>query len=127
MHPNFGWFPESNFDLANESRLPNWFSLPNGLSREEVNIELLYYVPPPLFKSNVKAILIGPPPENKKLGTKIGIGKKVLPKTSKDRSQYPRYKIININGIEEVIEHRKMEPFYYVSDNPTLKKSLTSH
>jgi|SRR5580693_780000 len=39
-------FPESTFELANESRLPKWITLPPGLTRTDVSIEMSYYVKP---------------------------------------------------------------------------------
>jgi hypothetical protein len=35
---------------------------------------------------------------------------------------YPAYEAITINGITEIIEHRKMEPIFYVTDDPTVWK-----
>ena len=37
------FFPESCFDLAAESRLPKWFSIPQGLSRSDVILHMCYY------------------------------------------------------------------------------------
>src|SRR5258707_11071648 len=38
--------PESSFELARESRLPRWFTLPPGLSRSDVSVRLAYYSSP---------------------------------------------------------------------------------
>jgi hypothetical protein len=119
MHPRVGWFPESSFDLAKESRLPEWFSLPANLDRRDVNIKIFYYVPPPPFKENVKALLIGPGPEHKIIDTKIGISR-AHPMNSKDPrspNYYPRHTIITFDGITEIVEHKKMEPIYYIADH----------
>ena len=40
------WFPESTFELASESRLPKWITLPPGLIRADVSIKMSYYVMP---------------------------------------------------------------------------------
>ena len=40
------WFPESIFELASESRLPKWITLPPGLTRADVSIKMSYYVKP---------------------------------------------------------------------------------
>ena len=40
------FFPESQFELAPDSRLPKWFTLPTNLSREEVTVQMSYYVQP---------------------------------------------------------------------------------
>lgn len=37
---------ESNFHLSKESRIPKWFSIPAGLSREDVTVTLFYYIVP---------------------------------------------------------------------------------
>ncbi len=37
------FFPESEFELAPDSRLPRWFTLADGLSREDVMVTLEYY------------------------------------------------------------------------------------
>src|SRR6185503_6066744 len=37
------WFPESMFDLADDSRLPKWFTMPAGRSRSDIRVELYYY------------------------------------------------------------------------------------
>ena len=40
------WFPESTFDLASESRLPKWITLPPGLTCADVSITMSYYTMP---------------------------------------------------------------------------------
>ncbi len=119
FHPIIGLLPESNFTLAPESRIPKWFSLPSELDRKDLKVEIFYYVPPPFIMANLKAVLIGPPPENKILEKKIGFVKD-HPKF-KDRFTKPSFNIGSIDGIEEIIEHRKRGPVFYISDDPKLK------
>ena len=40
------------------------------------------------------------------------------------RLPYPRYEIIVASGITEVIEHRRMEPIFYITDDPAIKRKL---
>src|ERR1017187_62621 len=40
------WFPEATFELASESRLPKWITLPPALTRTDVSITMSYYVMP---------------------------------------------------------------------------------
>src|SRR5208283_3173092 len=40
------WFPEATFELASESRLPKWITLPPGLTRTDVSITTSYYTTP---------------------------------------------------------------------------------
>ena len=37
-------FPESTFELASESRLPKWITLPPGMTRADVSLTMSYYV-----------------------------------------------------------------------------------
>jgi len=37
---------------------------------------------------------------------------------------YPSYAIITVNGITEIIEHRKMEPIFYITDDPAVWSEL---
>ncbi len=37
---------------------------------------------------------------------------------------YPAYEVITVNGMAEIIEHRKMEPIFYVTDDPAVRKEL---
>jgi hypothetical protein len=39
-------------------------------------------------------------------------------------SGYPAYEVITLNGITEIIEHRKPEPIFYVTDDPAIWKEL---
>jgi hypothetical protein len=36
--------------------------------------------------------------------------------TSDPLRQYPSYEVVTINGISEAIEHRAMEPIFYIAD-----------
>jgi hypothetical protein len=37
---------------------------------------------------------------------------------------YPSYELITVNGIIEIIEHRKMEAVFYITDDPAVWKEL---
>jgi hypothetical protein len=41
-------------------------------------------------------------------------------------SGYPSYEAIIVNGIVEIIEHRKMEPIFYVTDDTAVWKQYES-
>ena len=40
---------------------------------------------------------------------------------------YPSYEIVNVGDITEIIEHRRMEPIFYVTDDPAVKAEFASH
>jgi len=43
---------------------------------------------------------------------------------AKGRDIYPSYEIITVGRTTEVIEHRKMEPVFYVTDDTTVLSKL---
>jgi hypothetical protein len=120
------WFPESTFELASESRLPKWITLPPGLTRADVSITMSYYIK--LWGGRSATFIL----RDKK--------REVLKKvTAKERGLeplqlkhpppgfppgYPAYEVITANGITEIIEHRKMEPIFYITDDPAVWKEL---
>jgi hypothetical protein len=46
------------------------------------------------------------------------------PPTSDPLRQYPSYEVVTVNGISEAIEHRAMEPIFYVSDDAAVLNQL---
>jgi len=116
---------ESTFNLANESRLPKCITLPPGLTRADVSVTLNYYTKP--LGNDAKFILKDK--KGKKLARVNGKVKNLYPLELKnsppgfDRG-YPGYEIVEVNGITEIIEHRKMEPIFYVTDDPAVRKEL---
>jgi hypothetical protein len=38
--------------------------------------------------------------------------------------QYPGYEVVTVDGMTEVIEHRRMEPIFYITDDPQVKQRL---
>jgi len=115
------YFPESSFELARESRLPKWFTLPPGTSRAEVSVTMNYYVK---MSGRTATFILTDAKKNKlkKLsGTQKGLEPLQLKKPPPGfPAGYPSYEIITVNGITEIIEHRYMEPIFYVTDDPTV-------
>ena len=125
-HPHFGFFPESQFRLAPESRLPRWFAVPGEFKREDVSVEIYYYTAP-FGQTNFIAYLIGPPPDRKRLEKKFGraewhpVSKKKL---EEKVDHYPSFHIISVAGVAELIEHRHRAPIFHVSDDPEMKRYI---
>jgi hypothetical protein len=116
-----GYLPESSFELARDSRLPNWFSLPTGLSRTDVTVTMNYYSNSSGRTSSF--ILLD---QNKhKLAEVTGTLKGMEPfKLKTSRDGYPSYEIVTVNGNTEFVEHRKMEPIFYITDDPVVRAEL---
>jgi hypothetical protein len=117
---------ESQFTLAQDSRLPKWFSVPAGYSRNDVTVELTYYVPPFPVDDAVMELL-GP---NGKILAKITGEVCWHPVMDKKRNKYggfdpndhsPAYVYIQVNGVLEVIEH-PYGPIFRITDDPVLLK-----
>jgi hypothetical protein len=121
----FDWIPESTFELANESRLPKWITLPPGLTRADVSITMSYYIFP--WGRNARFILKD---TKGQIRTKVsGKEKGSEPLQLKHPppgfpAGYPAYEVIAANGITEIIEHRKMEPIFFITDDAAVWKEL---
>jgi hypothetical protein len=119
------FFPESSFELASSSRLPKWFTLPPGLSRSDVTVTMNYYV-----KGSARtATFVLRNKKKDKLsevsGTEAGLEPlKLKNPPSGFPPGYPGYEIISVNGITEIIEHRRMEPIFYITDDPKVWAEL---
>jgi len=115
-----GAFPESSFKLASESRLPKWFALPPGLSRADVTVTMDNYIN--YISSERTPEFELSDANGKKLAAVHGKkqGSAPISLIGMDPSSgliYPLYEIVTVNGITEVIEHRQMEPIFYVTDD----------
>jgi len=116
------FLPELSFTLSRESRLPRWFTLPPGLSRSDVRVTMDYYV---LTGRTATFKLVDGKSRNtigRVSGKLKGSDPITLAHTSTGaREGYPAYEIITMRGITEIIEHRQMEPIFYIADDPRVE------
>jgi len=107
--------------------LPRWFSLPPGVQRDGVKVTLVYYTAP----------LSGPPVATVTLSSSGGQTLNEVVATLRDqdpqtlqpysgsgRIPYPMYEVLTANGITEIIAHRRMEPFFFITDDPEVRRQL---
>lgn len=122
-----GPFPESSFSLANESRLPKWFSLPPNHERTNVTVTMDYYIGSSSRTTTFTLRAASGAVISKVTGNQIGLEplqrKAKLPGYPEG---YPSYEIITVGQITEIIEHRRMEPIFYVTDDPAVKAEFAS-
>jgi hypothetical protein len=119
------YFPESTFELASESRLPKWITLPPGHTRADISLTMSYYINP--LGRNVKFILRDAKTEKpiKLYGEEKDGGPFKLEHPPQGFPPgYPAYEVITVNGVIDIIEHRKMEPIFYATDDPAVWKEL---
>ena len=119
------FFPESSFDLAQESRLPKWFTLPANLTRSQVTVHLDYYILP--WGRRADFTFLGPRKEVLARVNGTAVGKEPL--TLKIQPPgfppgYPAYELITVRGVTDLVEHRKMEPTFYIADDPAVRNEL---
>lgn len=123
-----GVFPESSFSLASESRLPKWFDLPPGQTRESVAITMDYFV----NSSGRTTAFAMRDSSGKVIAKATGTLKGPNPlqravKSPDSPLGYPSYEIVTVGEHAEVIEHRKMEPVFYVTDDPSVLDEFGVH
>jgi hypothetical protein len=120
------FFPESTFQLAKESRLPKWITLPSGLTRADVSVTMSYYISPGARRAE---FILQDAKKGKTLAKTVGSQKCGEPFQLKNPPPgfdpgYPAYEAITVNGATEIIEHRKMEPVFYITDDPDVQKQI---
>ena len=120
---------EASFELAPESRLPKWFDIPEGLDRSDLNVTMDYYS---TFSGGEYVIKLYD--RNKILNIKkISVSIEDQPTvTTKELTSppsgfpkgYPAYNVVTVDGITDIIERRKMEPIFYMTDDTAVWQEL---
>ena len=110
---------ESSFVLASDSRLPAWFDAPHGQPRENLTVTMDYYISSSGRDAKFKLL----DSRGRQLMSKTGTVRGLYP-TSLGDALYPAYEVISVDGTVDVIEHRKMEPVFYLSDDPMVRKRV---
>ncbi len=116
---------ESNFDLSEESRLPRWFKLQDGLSRSDVSATLDVYA-----NGTFEVRLFGPDGEalaevDIPIDDQVRIDQYEIRgyRTGNiPQDQDPSYYLTTANGLQEVIEFPGRAMFRLVDDPVLLKK-----
>jgi hypothetical protein len=120
--------PESHFTLMTDSRLPRWFLLPSGYVRDDVTVELRYYVPPLSVDDVVMALVDRRHGQTLSKVTgracwhpQIDTIKRSL-QGGFERGSEPRYTIVRAAGLVEIIDHPIPGPMFRITDDPALVK-----
>jgi hypothetical protein len=120
---------ESKFELAQDSRIPKWFDIPKNKTRSDLVVKAEYYSSfhggKLVFKLYEKGHFFAD--QTFTISTQSGADLKSV-QLNKDsgtsKKGYPRYKVLTINGRTDIIEHRKMEPIFYTTDDPVVWEEL---
>jgi hypothetical protein len=121
-----GLFPEAGFVLSNESRLPEWFHLDASLSRSQVTVEMNYYISPLYGRTAAFVLRRQGGNEIARVSGRMRGDHPIYlgPPATDPLHKYPSYEAITVNGQTEAIEHRAMEPVFYISDDPAVLAQL---
>ncbi len=112
---------ESTFTLAPDSKLPAWFVVPLGMTRDQLTVSLDLYTK---FHATAR-LMDGQGHVLSKASGRVNEDTRALEGRPEGfKFKYPLYEVITINGITQVIEHRRMEPIFYVNDDPAVLTRL---
>lgn len=117
-----GCMSEANFELSPESRLPKWFGEQYQIDRQNLVVTLDTYAYPSerryVFKLQEKGKIYS-------LETLRGSHAPLhVDQSGVFRFRYPVYLALTINGVTDIIEFRKMEPTFYMTDDPQVWQRL---
>lgn len=120
-----GRHQEVSSTLANESRLPRWFTLQPDQARGNVTVTMVSF----MDKFARKATFTLRDSSGSVISKVTGLNKTPLLLQRREKlpgysEGYPSYQIISVGEITEIIEHRKLEPIFYVTDDPEVKEEL---
>ncbi|MFZ0678542.1 hypothetical protein [Candidatus Binatus sp.] len=124
---------EGYFNLAPDSRLPRWFTLPEGLTRDKVTLNETEYIDHSVFTLYEGT---GYPPQGPLLWSHklaqvtaerqgaTSLTEKTNENGGFDGNSYPLYEVMTANGIAELLEYKRMEPVFYISDDSEIRARL---
>jgi hypothetical protein len=118
---------ESDFDLAPASRLPRWFVLREGTNRSDYSVRMDYWIGPVGRTATFTLRWGGVTLDSVVATLKDNEPHTLGPTPATGPIPYPNYEILTANGITEVVEHRRMEPIFYIVDDLEVKRQLGVH
>lgn len=119
-----GYFPEASFSLSSESRVPKWFHLKPDQARESVSISVDYYVSSSGRRAEFMLRDRNGRVVSRATGTMVGLQPHRLSRAGAHPKSPYVYEIVIVGEISEVIEHRDMEPVFYINDDPRVRAEL---
>jgi len=119
------YFPESTFKLAQESRLPKWFTLPAGLGRSDVTVRMDNYVESSGRTAIFTLLDLNGRTLSEVKGTLRGMEPLKLRNSPGGNPEgYPSFELVTANGVTEIVEHRRREPIFYINSDPSVLAEL---
>lgn len=120
---------EASFELAPESRLPYWFTAPEGVARDQLRVKMDYYSTfsggkyvfrfyekGRFFKLDKVVVDLDTSHKNHRL--------QLNGQSARSTNSYPAYRAMLVNGVVDIFEHKQMEPLFYMTDDPAVWAEL---
>jgi hypothetical protein len=108
---------ESSFELAADSRLPNWIEVQDGASRRDYRLTLDCYSTFSGGEFVFKLYKKGSFFKIQKATADLSRIKEIVQDDSLvKKDKYPKYFAVTIDGIVDIVELRKMEPVFYMTE-----------
>jgi hypothetical protein len=122
-HPTRGCV-ESNFTLAQDSPLPKWFAS-SGVPRDQATVTMDYHG----GVAGRTATFILRDGSGRRVARVVGELRGSMPLTLEHYGEsgpipYPAYEVVTVDGVIEVIEHRRMEPIFYINTDAEVRRRL---
>jgi hypothetical protein len=123
-----GCLPEASFELASDSPLPRWFSLPDGLTRADVSVKEDDYTgfsgrSAVFTLRNKSGDTIDEVTATIKGWEPITFSGKTAGGGFNEHS-YPLYERMTARGVTEVIESKELSDIFYVNEDPQVRAKL---
>jgi len=120
---------ESEFKLAQESRLPVWFSpLSDDTKREELTVNLRFYTP--IFGGNDAVLVLkkGIFPLKRVSGkSEFHAKHRTWARENWPERARPAFTYITVDGVTELVEFKKKGPIFYISTESSVKEVMGQH
>ena len=112
-------YAESQFDLVLDSRLPKFFDPAGHISPTGYKARVEYYSSPDSVR-----VIIYDPSGHKVFDKQDKVSWHPLDDKEHPAAHYPNHTVVSFDGIVDIFEQRKAEPFEYLSDDKILWDAL---
>jgi hypothetical protein len=120
---------EATFELSPESRVPKWLDIPDGVPRKDIKVTMDYrstfsggeYI----FKVFEKGKFVRLQKLSISLENQPTVRTQELVNPPEGFPEgYPAYNVVEVEGVIDIVERRKMEPVFYMTDDPAVWAEL---
>ena len=113
---------EASFTLSPESPVPVWFTLPAGMTRQDVTITMDSWLGP-VSRTKTFTLL---DKTGKRLDRVIAdaAGREPIKLSISEYPSYPSFEFVTVRGVSEVLEYRQLGPVVLVNRDPKVRAQV---